>query len=51
MYICCALVGTIKDSVCQNARCNNKKIALSFAFVMVHCVKQKRLSKKVLTLL
>jgi len=25
MYICCALVGVIKDSVSQNARCNSKK--------------------------
>jgi len=24
MYICCALVGTIKDSVSQNARCNSE---------------------------
>jgi len=25
MYICCALVGAIKDSVSQNARCNSEK--------------------------
>jgi hypothetical protein len=25
MYIFCALVGAIKDSVNQNARCNSKK--------------------------
>jgi len=25
MYICCALVGAIKDSMSQNARCNSKK--------------------------
>jgi hypothetical protein len=25
MYICCVLVGAIKDSVSQNARCNSEK--------------------------
>jgi len=25
MYICCALVGAIKDLVTQNARCNSEK--------------------------
>jgi len=25
MYICCALVGTIKDLMSQNARCNSEK--------------------------
>jgi len=24
MYICCALVGAIKDSVSQNAQCNSE---------------------------
>jgi len=33
MYICCALVVGIKDSVSQNARCSSKKeIARSFTF-------------------
>jgi len=25
MYICCALIGAVKDSVSQNAWCNSKK--------------------------
>jgi len=25
MYICCTLVGKVKDSVSQNARCNSGK--------------------------
>jgi len=37
MCICCALVGTIKDSVSQNARCNSgvttKELSLSAVYL------------------
>jgi pantothenate kinase len=34
MYICCALVGAIKDSVSQNARCNSGKKVIDNIFFL-----------------